>query len=125
MQNIASTAASLPEARVVERPKCPFYGMMGIEELKTLIGSKGNACALTCMHHNSHSPCEMEMMGDTPSWDACIKWNREKNQGAVSRILETFVVFPDESQLQAVPKREQEGINAMAWFEHVMRRKYP
>ena len=123
-KNTALIPAPPLEGEVMpKRPRCPFYGMMGMIETKILLDAKGNACALTCMHKDSHSPCAMEMVGLTPDWDVCETWNHEDSKKAVSAILKTFIAFPSKSTAEGF--KEWSGVSAKTWFKHVMGRDYP
>lgn len=46
---------------------CRFYGMNGMSG--RLVATHGNQCGLVT---NSHSPCAMEMLGDSPDENTCL-----------------------------------------------------
>jgi hypothetical protein len=55
---------------------CPFYGramyqkgVIGAAIPFLLLDTNGNQCGLIA---DSHSPCRMEIDGETPDWRACI-----------------------------------------------------
>jgi hypothetical protein len=58
-----------PEATAIAAQpviQCRFYGMNGMHG--RLVATRGNQCGLVT---NSHAPCAMEIMGDTPNENTC------------------------------------------------------
>jgi hypothetical protein len=59
---------------------CPFYGcaLWKPDPFPVmLLDSHGNQCALVTL---SHSPCQMELMGQVPDWRTCTLVNRVKGR---------------------------------------------
>lgn len=55
---------------------CPFYGRAMYQTRLflpprpfLLLDTKGNQCGIIL---NSHSPCRMEIAGETPDWRECV-----------------------------------------------------
>lgn len=110
-------AVVLQEEASAHRPKCPFYGFVGMAG--AMMDSKGNACALTM----AHRPCPMEQQdGQAPCWDGCIRWNNDRNREALGRFLSSAQVFPDE--LAPKDGSSWKGISGTDWFRRVMGRSY-
>lgn len=99
----------------VLRPDCPFYGFDSVFDALVMKDSGGNQCALKT---DSYSPCQMEMIGNKPSWFEC-PFNTEKNRKKIEGDLEKIRVFPREFRPE---KAEWDGISLKNWMMHVIDR---
>jgi hypothetical protein len=101
----------LPKEEEAPRAKCPFYGMMGFS--KALVGNGENTCALSF----KNAPCFRAMDGEAPFWNSCERFNHSSNEKVIEKILNTFYVFPLETQK---PGGSWEGVSAREWFNRIM-----
>ncbi len=97
------------------RPACPFYGF-GMPLGRVMMDTEGNQCALV---RGSHSPCAMEMNGQTPDWNKC---SSEDNEA----LIEEFDKMT-EKHLRVAPKEfwpdgksSWKGLPFKTWKEYVM-----
>lgn len=58
---------------------CPFY-QLGFTSIGFVQGENTNRCGLIL---KAHSPCEMELEGNTPQWNSCPRDN-EGNHRAIA-----------------------------------------
>ena len=105
----------------IKDTRCPFYGMTRIRLGNALIDQNGNACALIT---SSFSPCVMEMAHQKPDFNSCEFSQGDHSRAVISRILDTYRVFPDKSRSHD-NKASQEGIPARTWFKQVMGEDFP
>lgn len=49
---------------------CPYYGYHYAQTLHVLVEQHGNQCPFIV---TGYAPCIMEIRGQTPDWDACIR----------------------------------------------------
>ncbi|MEK7558374.1 MAG: hypothetical protein AAB507_00940 [Patescibacteria group bacterium] len=109
---------ALLEGEVVSKiiTRCPFYGMSLLPMMGGLIDTQGNQCALRT---ENHSPCHMEIIGNSPDWNKCEHRTMEKDK-KFSEFMENGRAFPIKFQPKGVSGWN--GISMAAWFEHVMGR---
>lgn len=72
------------------RHPCPFYGFNGM--YGRLMDQNGNQCALL---RESHSPCQMEVEGNTPNWENC-PFNNDLSRRDIEREAPKVRAFPKE-----------------------------
>ena len=95
----------------VLRPDCAFHGFSGMSNV--MMDSGGNQCALKI---DSYSPCQMEMVGNKPSWSEC-PFNTEKNRKYIEENSEKVRVFPREHRPAKV--KEWNGWTLKIWLRHI------
>jgi len=95
------------------RPPCPFYGFDATFDVLVMNDSGGDQCALKT---DSYSPCQMEIVGDTPNWFVC-PLNTDKNRRRLERSLEKIRVFPRE--FRPAKARSWRGISLEIWVRHI------
>lgn len=94
--------------------RCPFYGFSSPSpEMPFMMDSSGNQCALV---GDSLSPCQMEMSGQTPSWEEC-PINQKQGAGII-RAMEKVRVYPGDSHPQATCSAK--GMPFDEWRTQVM-----
>jgi hypothetical protein len=79
----------------------------------------GNGCALIC----EHSPCKMEMSGNSPEWDKCSFYNHADNASQLRQIMEVVTVAPKAFWPRGATSWA--GMKFGDWFKHVMGREFP
>ena len=103
---------TLPAVIAQQRPACPFYGFY--EADGSMVDSGGNQCALIA---DRHSPCKMEGEGTEVNWSECPYFNAPGNRKDLSKMMDSFRVFPSEFQPKDKP---WEGIPFRNWFLYIM-----
>jgi len=96
-----------------DRYRCPFYGFHAAGG--GLFDSEGNQCALV----GGHSPCRMELAGQTPDWDECTTFNYGDNVAKLEEVADSLVAFPMEFRPEEI--RSWKGVPFRAWRKYVMR----
>ena len=95
------------------RPRCPFYGFVGMGGM--FLDNHGNACGAA----GGHRPCAMKINGETPGWNKCTRFNNDENRETISKVLDQCKIFPDE--LLPPNTRSWEGVSFRGWFQLIMR----
>jgi hypothetical protein len=85
---------------------CPFYGMLGVTA--GFYPQKGGGDACGFKFSGKFATCSME----SPNWDLCKQHNRPENQDTIARIMDNFVIVP-------------ENISIREHYKEVMRKEYP
>ena len=85
--------------------RCPFYG---VGQTWGLIRWECNQCAFK----NLHSPCDMEVAGERPDWDRCVR-KSQTSQSEIAGLMK-------QTLLSMMPR--EPDIPFSQWFAKVMSR---
>jgi len=64
----------------------------------------------------SHSPCQMELKGQTVDWSSC-PYNTPKNREALAEVADSIRIYPNEFRPDVA---EWPGISFRQWLRYVM-----
>ena len=95
------------------RPRCPFYGFVGMAGM--LVDNHGNGCGVA----GGHRPCAMETAHETPDWNECGRFNYSENRRYIEQALDRCKIFPEE--LKPNGSISWEGVSLRGWYQLIMR----
>ena len=101
-----STGEIFIPTKDMERPPCPFYGFLSLDN--SMVDGRRNQCALMVEHSN---PCYMELNGDQPNWNNC-KYKTTENESRIGEEAENVRVHPREFK--------DANITLADWMKHIM-----
>ncbi len=111
---VVAKSTEKPPVRIVVRPRCPFYGFVGMGGI--FMDNEGNACGVA----GGHRPCAMEMERKAPDWTSCEHFNHVGNREQIEHTLDYCKIFPKELCPKGSPTWE--GVSLRGWYSLVMRK---
>lgn len=104
-----STGETFIPTKDMERPPCPFYGFLSLDN--SMVDGRKNQCALMVRHTN---PCYMELNRDQPNWNKC-KYQTSESESRIGREAENVRVHTREF--------DHAEINLIDWMNYILSKK--